>query len=191
MYKRQLTQLRSEIGKLSLDDTFSAREKINSVLLQDLDIATDPWGVKITRVEVRDIVPNAEIMAAMEMQMAAERTKRAVVIKSEGEQARAVNEAEGEARSRVIDAKANAESTRLRAEAEADKIRLEAEGASRSLQALMDVFDGDAKEAAKFQLSREYLEAQRALATSKNAKTILATDSGADPLLKALSVYQQ
>ena len=68
-----LTQLRAEIGKLTLDMTFSAREQINQILLEELDAATAPWGVKITRVEVRDIVPNTEILRAMEMQMAAER----------------------------------------------------------------------------------------------------------------------
>ncbi len=186
-----LTQLRSEIGKLTLDATFSAREQINSVLLQDLDIATDPWGVKITRVEVRDIVPNHEIMAAMEMQMAAERTKRAVVIKSEGERTKAVNKAEGEAQSRIIDAKALAESVRLEAEAEASRLQLEAEGVTKSLKTLTECF-GSAEEAAKFQLAREYIEAQRSLATSDNAKVILSADGGGggvDPLVKALAVY--
>ena len=75
-----LTQLRAEIGKLTLDSTFSAREQINAVLLKDLDLATDPWGVKITRVEVRDIIPNKEILQAMELQMASERKKRAMII---------------------------------------------------------------------------------------------------------------
>jgi len=79
-----LTQLRSEIGKLTLDETFSAREQINSVLLRSLDVETQPWGIKIIRVEVRDIIPNSEILGAMEMQMAAERKKRAAVIESEG-----------------------------------------------------------------------------------------------------------
>ena len=74
-----LTQLRAEIGKLTLDSTFSAREQINAVLLKDLDLATDPWGVKITRVEVRDIIPNKEILQAMELQMASERKKRAMI----------------------------------------------------------------------------------------------------------------
>jgi regulator of protease activity HflC (stomatin/prohibitin superfamily) len=184
-----LTQLRSEIGKLTLDATFSAREQINSVLLQDLDIATDPWGVKIMRVEVRDIVPNAQIMSAMEMQMAAERTKRAVVIKSEGERARAVNKAEGDAQSRIIDAKASAESMRLGAEAEAIKLELEAAGAAISLATLTESL-GSPEKAARFQLSREYIAAQRALSTSKNAKVILSSDgANTDPLVKALAMY--
>lgn len=183
-----LTQLRSEIGKLTLDMTFSAREKINSVLLQDLDIATDPWGVKITRVEVRDIIPNNDIMRAMEMQMAAERTKRAVIIKSEGQRARAVNQAEGEAQSRLIDARASAEAIKLEAEAEASKLQLEAQGVAKALAALNGSI-GNSEEAARFQLMREYIAAQRALATSANAKVILSSDSVNDTLMKAMGMY--
>jgi regulator of protease activity HflC (stomatin/prohibitin superfamily) len=181
-----LTQLRAEIGKLTLDMTFSAREQINSVLLRDLDVATDPWGVKITRVEVRDIIPNMEIMQAMELQMAAERTKRAVVIKSEGERERSINEAEGKAQSRLIDAKASAESTTLRASAEASKLELEAQGAAKALAVYAQVL-GSTEEAARFQLFREYIGAQRSLATSNNAKIIISPDSANDIFVKALA----
>ncbi len=186
-----LTQLRSEIGKLTLDATFSAREQISSVLLKDLDLATESWGVKITRVELQEIVPNQEILSAMEMQMAAERTKRAVVIESEGERTKAVNNAEGEAQSTIIDAKASAESVRLEAEAEAYRLQIEAEGVAKSLEILTESL-GSAEEAAKFQLAREYIDAQLSLATSENAKVILSADgggSGADPLIKALAVF--
>lgn len=181
-----LTQLRAEIGKLTLDMTFSAREQINSVLLRDLDVATDPWGVKITRVEVRDIIPNMEIMQAMELQMAAERTKRAVVIKSEGERERSINEAEGKAQSRLIDAKASAESTTLRASAEASKLELEAQGAAKALAVYAQVLGGS-EEAARFQLFREYIGAQRSLATSNNAKVIISPDSANDIFVKAMA----
>merc|ERR1712146_286442 len=121
-----LTQLRAEIGKLTLDSTFSAREQINAVLLKDLDLATDPWGVKITRVEVRDIIPNKEILQAMELQMASERKKRAMITASEGEQLKAINLAEGEARSRVIEAVSTSKAVRFAAEAEADRLLYEA-----------------------------------------------------------------
>jgi regulator of protease activity HflC (stomatin/prohibitin superfamily) len=183
-----LTQLRTEIGKLTLDMTFSAREQINSVLLTDLDVATDPWGVKITRVEVRDIIPNQDIMRAMEMQMAAERTKRAVIIKSEGERARAVNEAEGEAQSRLIDARASAEAVRLEADAQAFKLELEAQGAAKALAAIEESL-GSAQEAARFQLMREYIASQRALATSRNAKVIITPDAASNLLANAMAFY--
>lgn len=184
-----LTQLRAEIGKLTLDSTFSAREQINSVLLKDLDVATEPWGIKITRVEVRDIIPNKEILGAMEQQMAAERTKRAVVIKSEGELARAVNEAEGAAQSRLIDARASAEAVRLQAQAKKDKLELEAQGAAQAIAALAVAVGGNEEEAAKFQLIREYIGAQRALATSENAKVLLSPDSLNSAMVQALSLY--
>lgn len=184
-----LTQIRSEIGKLTLDETFSAREKINSILLKDLDIATDPWGVKISRVEVRDIVPNREIMQAMEMQMAAERTKRAVIIKSEGAREKTVNEARGEAESRLIDAKAAAEAVKFEAEAEASKLELEATGAARALGILGTAL-GSQADAAEFQIMREFIAAKRDLARSENAKVIVTSDAPSDILGKAMAFYE-
>lgn len=184
-----LTQLRSEIGKLSLDDTFSAREQINSVLLKDLDIATKPWGVKITRVEVRDIIPNKAIMKAMETQMAAERTKRAVIIKSEGDLAQAVNQAEGLAQSQLIDAKATAASVRIKAEARMAQLEMEAQGAAKAIEAIASAVDGNRQEAARLQLVREYIGAQRALATSENAKVILSPDAFNNAMVKTMALY--
>ena len=185
-----LTQLRAEIGKLTLDMTFSAREQINSVLLRDLDVATDEWGIKITRVEVRDIIPNREILQAMEMQMAAERTKRSAIIKSEGERERAINEAEGEARSRLIDAKAKAEAVVLAAEAEATKLQTEAAGLVHALNSIASAVGG-INEAARFQLLRDSITAQRELATSHNAKVIVtsSTNSPEDIFTKAIAFY--
>lgn len=183
-----LTQLRSEIGKLTLDETFSAREQINSVLLKDLDVATAPWGIKISRVEVRDIIPNRDIMQAMELQMAAERTKRASIIKSEGERASTINEAQGTAESRVLAAKSEAEATRLRAEAESAKLELEAQGVARALSAVREVLDDDPEMASRFQLTREYIAAQRDLSVSSNAKVILASDPVGDLLSRAMAV---
>jgi regulator of protease activity HflC (stomatin/prohibitin superfamily) len=189
-----LTELRAEIGKLTLDMTFSAREQINAVLLEDLDIATDPWGVKITRVEVRDIIPNQEILKAMEMQMAAERTKRADIIKSEGVRERSINVAEGQARSRLIDAEASAKAVLLEGDAEANRLEVEAQGVSKALSAIASSLGGDVEAAARFQLLREYIAAQRDLATSENAKVIVASpgSSGAaeDILAKAMAFYQ-
>ncbi|NEP46689.1 MAG: paraslipin, partial [Okeania sp. SIO2H7] len=88
-----LTQIRSEMGKLELDQTFTARTEVNEVLLRELDIATDPWGVKVTRVELRDISPSKAVQDSMELQMAAERKKRAAILNSEGERDSAINSA--------------------------------------------------------------------------------------------------
>lgn len=184
-----LTQLRVEIGKISLDDTFSAREQINSVLLQNLDEETATWGIQITRVEVRDIIPNTEILSAMEMQMAAERKKRAVMIQSEGEKFQAITEAEGEAQSLIIDAKADAESLLLKARAEAEKVQLEAEGDSKAIEALAKILN-DPSEAAKYKLAQQFIETQGRLATSENAKVVLSNSDGrSDALIKALAIY--
>jgi len=184
-----LTQLRAEIGKLTLDMTFSAREKVNKVLLDELDVATEPWGVKITRVEVRDIIPNNEILRAMEMQMAAERTKRASIIKSEGERERSINQAEGSAQSRVIDAEAAAKSVILEADAEASKIETEAQGVARALAIIAVAVGGNEADAARFQLMREYIATQRDLATSNNAKVIVTSGAADDVFAKAVAFY--
>ena len=86
-----LTQIRSEIGKLELDQTFTARTEINELLLRELDISTDPWGVKVTRVELRDIMPSKAVLDSMELQMTAERKKRAAILTSEGQRDSAIN----------------------------------------------------------------------------------------------------
>ena len=113
-----LTQIRSEMGQLELDQTFTARSEINELLLRELDISTDPWGVKVTRVELRDIVPSKAVQDSMELQMAAERKKRAAVLTSEGERESAVNSAKGRAESSVLDAEARQKAALLDAEAE-------------------------------------------------------------------------
>ena len=102
-----LTQIRAEMGKLDLDQTFTTRSEINDVLLRELDQATDPWGVKVTRVELRDIQPSQGVQQAMEQQMTAEREKRASILRSEGERESQVNAARGRAEALVLDAKAN------------------------------------------------------------------------------------
>ncbi|MGI0490763.1 SPFH domain-containing protein [Alkalinema pantanalense CENA528] len=130
-----LTQIRSEMGKLELDETFTAREQINETLLRDLDIATDPWGVKVTRVELRDIVPAKAVQESMELQMSAERKKRAAILTSEGERESAINSARGKAESQVLDAEARKRATVMAAEAEQQRIVLEAQ-ANRQQQVL-------------------------------------------------------
>jgi len=175
-----LTQLRSEIGKLTLDETFSAREGINRALLEELDVSTDAWGVKITRVEVRDIIPNKEILSAMELQMAAERKKRADISKSEGQQLSAVNEAQGAADAARLTAEAAKVSVVLAAEAEKARLTAEAEGAADALTALTKACAGDAVAAQQLQVMREYIAAQRDVAASPNAKVLMfpGTDDG-------------
>ncbi|MBD1218870.1 MULTISPECIES: SPFH domain-containing protein [Aphanizomenon] len=130
-----LTQIRSEMGQLELDQTFTARTQINELLLQDLDVSTDPWGVKVTRVELRDIIPSQAVREAMELQMSAERRKRASILTSEGDRESAVNSARGKADAQILDAEAQQKSVIMRAEAEQKSIILRAQ-AERQQQVL-------------------------------------------------------
>ncbi|NJM73410.1 MAG: SPFH/Band 7/PHB domain protein [Scytonema sp. RU_4_4] len=122
-----LTQIRAEMGKLELDETFTARSQINETLLHDLDVATDPWGVKVTRVELRDIIPSQAVRESMELQMSAERRKRAAILTSEGDRESAVNSARGKADAQVLDAEARQKAVILQAEAEQKAIVLKAQ----------------------------------------------------------------
>ncbi|NER00509.1 MAG: SPFH/Band 7/PHB domain protein, partial [Cyanothece sp. SIO2G6] len=122
-----LTQIRAEMGQLELDETFTARTEINETLLRELDIATDPWGVKVTRVELRDIVPSKDVQDSMELQMSAERRKRAAILTSEGEREAAVNSARGKAESQVLQAEAQQKAAILEAEGEQKVIVLKAQ----------------------------------------------------------------
>ncbi|MCJ8279826.1 MAG: SPFH/Band 7/PHB domain protein, partial [Rivularia sp. ALOHA_DT_140] len=130
-----LTQIRSEMGQLELDQTFTARTEVNETLLRDLDIATDPWGVKVTRVELRDIIPSKAVQDSMELQMSAERKKRAAILTSEGERESAVNSSRGRAEAQVLEAEANQKAVILRAEAEQKATILKAQ-AERQQQVL-------------------------------------------------------
>lgn len=135
MVNLALSQLRSEIGKLDLDETFTAREQVNETMLRELDHSTVPWGIKVTRVELKEIIPVKAVMESMELQMSAERKKRAAILNSEGERDSAVNTARGRADAQVMDAEARKRSTVLSAEAEQQRIVLEAQ-AKRQQQVL-------------------------------------------------------
>ncbi|BAY25964.1 band 7 protein [Calothrix sp. NIES-2100] len=130
-----LTQIRSEMGQLELDETFTARSQVNELLLRDLDIATDPWGVKVTRVELRDLIPSKAVQESMELQMSAERKKRASILTSEGDRESAINSARGKAEAQILDAEARQKSVILQAEAEQKAIVLRAQ-AERQQQVL-------------------------------------------------------
>jgi regulator of protease activity HflC (stomatin/prohibitin superfamily) len=130
-----LTQIRAEMGQLELDETFTARAKINETLLRELDNSTDPWGVKVTRIELRDIIPSQAVRESMELQMSAERRKRAAILTSEGERESAVNSARGKAEAQILDAEARQKSVILAAEAEQKAIVLRAQ-AERQQQVL-------------------------------------------------------
>jgi regulator of protease activity HflC (stomatin/prohibitin superfamily) len=169
-----LTQIRSEVGKLELDQTFTARTEINETLLRDLDIATDPWGVKVTRVELRDIMPSKAVLESMELQMAAERKKRAAILTSEGQRDSAINSAQGQAEARVLEAEAMKKAAILKAEAEQQQKILEARATAEALSILTQKIstDRNAKEALQFLLAQQYLNMGSTIGSSESSKVM-------------------
>jgi regulator of protease activity HflC (stomatin/prohibitin superfamily) len=180
-----LTQIRAEMGQLELDETFTARAEINELLLRELDISTDPWGVKVTRVELRDIAPSKAVQDSMDLQMTAERKKRASVLTSEGERDSAINSARGRAESVVLDAEARQKAAILDAQAEQKTIVLRAQ-ARRQEQVLqaqataeaVEVIakkiknDPNAREALQFILAQEYMAMGRQIGESDSSKVM-------------------
>ena len=127
------TTLRNIIGDLELDQTLTSRETINTQMRSALDIATDPWGIKVNRVELKNIIPPAEIQNAMEKQMKAERERREAVTRAEGEKKASILQAEGEKQSAILRAEAEKQSAILRAEAQKEKMIREAEGEAEAI----------------------------------------------------------
>ena len=122
------TTLRNIIGEMELDQTLTSREVINTKMRASLDIATDPWGIKVNRVELKNIIPPAAIQDAMEKQMKAERERREAILRAEGEKKSTVLVAEGKKESAILEAEAEKQSAILRAEAQKEKMIREAEG---------------------------------------------------------------
>ena len=122
------TTLRNIIGELELDQTLTSRETINTKMRASLDVATDPWGIKVNRVELKNIIPPAEIQNAMEKQMKAERERREAVTRAEGEKKASSTVAEGQKEAAILEAEAAKEAAILRAEAEKESLIRKAEG---------------------------------------------------------------
>ena len=127
------TTLRNIIGDLELDETLTSRETINTKMRASLYIATDPWGIKVNRVELKNIIPPAAIQDAMEKQMKAERERREAILKAEGEKKSTILVAEGKKESAILDAEAEKQAAILRAEAEKEKMIREAEGQAEAI----------------------------------------------------------
>ena len=127
------TTLRNIIGDMELDQTLTSREIINTKMSTTLDIATDPWGIKVNRVELKNIIPPAAIQDAMEKQMKAERERRESILRAEGEKKSTILVAEGKKESAVLEAEAEKQSAILRAEAQKEKMIREAEGEAEAI----------------------------------------------------------
>ena len=127
------TTLRNIIGDMELDSTLTSREIINTKMRASLDVATDPWGIKVNRVELKNIIPPAAIQEAMEKQMKAERERRESILRAEGEKKSTILVAEGKKASMILDAEGEKQAAILRAEAEKEKMIREAEGQSQAI----------------------------------------------------------
>ncbi len=133
-----ITTIRDIVGKMELDETFSSRDMINDKLRVILDEATDQWGCKIDRVEIKDITPPQDIRDAMEKQMNAERNKRALILQAEGERQSAITLAEGRKEAAILDAEADREAAIRRATGQADAIKQVAEAKAKEIQMVYD-----------------------------------------------------
>ncbi len=163
------TNLRTVMGSMDLDETLSKRDEINARLLSVVDHATNSWGVKITRVEVKDIRPPADIVNAMARQMKAEREKRATILESEAARQNDINRAEGQKQSQILEAEGrkeaafrDAEARERSAQAEAEATRLVSEAVEKGSASALNYF-----------IAQKYTEAVGKFADSPNAKTIL------------------
>lgn len=165
------TNLRNVIGELELDQTLTSREKINAKLREVLDDATDKWGVRVTRVEIKKIDPPSDIMEAMSKQMKAERMKRAAILEAEGYKQSQILKAEGDRNATILKAEGEAEAVRKVADAQKYKLIAEAEGEA---QAIMNVFNAIHKGNPTADLiAIKYLEALRQIADGKATKIFL------------------
>jgi len=177
------TNLRSEIGEMDLDESLSSREKVNTKLLTTLDEETDKWGVRVTKVEIREITPPDDVKNAMAQQLKAERRRRAEVLKSEGVKQASILKAEGNKRAAVLEAEGEAEARKRRAEAKRFEYITEAEGEANAIQGVFGAFH--ASKPNKQILTLKAFDAMEKLAQGKASKLIVP--SGAADVLGALS----
>jgi regulator of protease activity HflC (stomatin/prohibitin superfamily) len=165
-----LTTLRNTIGELELDETLSSRDTINTKMRATLDEATDPWGIKVTRVELQEILPPKDIRDAMEAQMKAERVKRAMILESEGKKQSKILEAEGKKAAMILDAEAEKEAAILRAQAEKETIVRNGEAEAEAIRMINDANPGEAY------IMLKKLEALEKMADGQATKLVIPSE---------------
>jgi len=164
-----MTNIRAVVGSMELDAMLSNRDVINTSLLLKVDEATNPWGVKVTRIEIKDIRPPRDLVDAMANQMKAEREKRAQILRAEGEREAAIKVAEGEKRAQILKAEGLRESAFLEAEAR----EREAEAEAKATALVSDAISNGNAQAINYFVAQKYVDALGQLAASDNSKVIL------------------
>jgi regulator of protease activity HflC (stomatin/prohibitin superfamily) len=164
-----MTNIRTVVGSMALDDLLSHRDEINERLLRVMDAAASPWGVKVTRIEIKDILPPADLAGAMARQMKAEREKRAAVLEAEGLRQAEILRAEGQKQSQILAAEGRKEAAFRDAEARERSAEAEAKATAMVSEAISQ---GDLA-AANFLVAEKYIDAMKAIATAPNQKVVI------------------
>ncbi len=187
------TTLRSEIGKIDLDRTFEERTHINSQVVTEVDKASEAWGVKVLRYEIKNITPPADVLAAMEKQMRAEREKRAVVLASEGERDAAINSAEGKKQQVIKQSEANRQQQINEAEGEASAILARANATAEGIRKVADAIQASGGyEAVQLRVAEQYIASFGELAKAGNTLVVPATLSDVGGMIAtAMTVIKQ
>ena len=187
------TTLRSEIGKMELDKTFESREDINRQIVASLDEAGRNWGIKVLRYELKSLTPPESILRAMQQQITAEREKRAVIAKSEGQRQEQINIAEGERQSAILQSEGEKQAAINKAQGDATALRLIAEANAAAVRAVGEaIADKGGMEAANLKVATQYVEAFANLAKTSNTLIIPANASDVAGLIAtAMSVLEK
>lgn len=164
-----MTNIRAVLGSMELDEILSNRDRINVELLKKVDLATDPWGTKVTRIEIRDVTPPQDLVNAMAQQMKAEREKRAQILEAEGEREAAIKVAEGQKQAEILKAEGELQASIREAEARERLAQAEAEATTMVSNAIAE---GDSR-AINYFVAQKYVEALGQLAESNNNKVMM------------------
>ncbi|MBX3039598.1 MAG: paraslipin [Bdellovibrionaceae bacterium] len=187
------TTLRSEVGKIDLDKTFEERERINNAVVMSIDSATQPWGAKVLRYEIKSINPPKDVLDAMEKQMRAEREKRAKILESEGTRDSLINNAEGRKQDMIKQSEADKQRQINQAEGQAEAILSVAKASAEGIKLIADALASEGgRDAASLRVAEEYVKQLGSMAT--NSDLLIVPSNVADPnamIASAFSVFDR